>query len=71
MGEAARQAKEDADLAAARRLRELEVSHNRLSGSLPGKVAHMRLEHLDVGQNPRLAGVPKQAPKQGCSSRRA
>ena len=27
----------------------------------------MRLEHLDVGKNPRLRGVPAQAPKQGCS----
>ena len=54
-------------LAGLRRLRELEMSHNRLSGSLPARVAHMRLEHLDFGQNPRLAGVPKQRPQQGCS----
>jgi hypothetical protein len=56
-----------ASVGALRRLRELELSHNKFSGSLPARVAHLRLDHLDVGQNPRLTGVPKQKPQQGCS----
>lgn len=50
-----------------RQLRELELSHNRLEGSLPARVARMHLDHLDVEDNPRLSGAPRQAPKQGCS----
>ena len=56
-------------LGSLRRLRELELSHNRFSGSLPARVAHwgISLEHFDLAKNPRLTGVPKQQPKQGCS----
>lgn len=56
-----------AALSRCRRLKELELSHNRFSGSLPAAVAHLRLDHLDFGQNPRLSGVPKQRTQQGCS----
>ncbi len=51
-----------------RRLRELELSGNRLSGSVPSALLQIPMAHFDVANNaPTLKGAPVKRPKQGCS----